>query len=395
MSTEIKEATVDQEVAEIAKASLTNLQKNRENLENLAAKYKGITIEGIADKENYKLVTAGITATRTARTTIEKLVKAGKSNIDAAKKLVDGEGAALIGIVQPIELFLKNEKERIDKEKELIAERDKQQAEEKKQLRIAKIFANGLEFNGSHYKIGDCSITPVQVAEFSDTQFDGFIAQAAVEFETVQIAKQEQEEQAEAQRLATEKQLEVERLEKEDLLRERTDTRISFLVDKGFLWNEAKEQFNMPGYSIKMSSVTHATKNDWEMEVSEIEEHLISLNKKEVENIPPPIIETYVAPVVITREHVEVTPEPLSPELEEALSARAEDQSSFLQKRPYTATMFFNSDLPFHDTKIGKATIRIYVEEFMDEANAGLTKEQIFDSGNLEGSSDLLYLIIK
>lgn len=474
MSEELEKFDSGQQVQKIAQASLINLNKNKETLVALAATYQGVTIDGINDKENYKIVKKGITDTRSARTSIEKIRKQEKAYILEAGKLLDQTAGELAAIVTPIEESLKKEQDRIDKLQEQEDERLRAEVENKKTARINLLFETGLNFSGTHYKIGELSITPLQVAEYSEAQFEGFIAQANVEFESVQMAIQEEKENQ--QRIIednnrkaeqAEQQSEVDRLQREDterankaLIQERTDARISQLIDLGFEYNEANSRLNGPlDYIFTVNAVNTISKTDWDAEIYEfnaqveaeklatqVEVNEVVEDAKTAETTQPPATENIPSkfgispgapdPVLDPRisqlsrmgfkydpaeyhytkegvyipvldmqtksvnewnviiDKVEEYLGNLNQAIESELSTQAEKMADYLDTRPFQATIMFSTERPFIDTKIGSATMRIYVTEFTDEANDGLSRDQIFNTGVI-GESDLLYMILK
>lgn len=464
MSTEL--TTEENAIQQIAQASLANINSNREQLEKLAETYKGIKIGGIEDKDNYKLLKKGVGELRTARTSIEKLRKAEKSNILQAGKLLDEAADALTSLVSPVEEEGKTEISRIDTLIEEAENKRREELENKKQARISLLFETGLTFSGTHYKIGELSITPMQVAEYSEGQFEGFIAQANVEFEALQMAKQDEEDRLEAERLEQKrKQEEAEQLAEQErakaaeslrqaneLIEERTDSRLNQLATLGFdVATATNGGYHGTGnYFISLTSIKTATKEQWQEEVTEYGKHrqeyeanLEALDKQITEvAVPeskpitfqhppkadpiadPRIIElaklgfNYVSEadafikngVQIRMIHIQTMKQDAWEEqlatlpgliagsesvIDHELSNQAEKQAAYFDTRPYQATVMFSTDRPFMDTKLGKATLRIYVEEFLDQANEGIAPNTVIESGSIGDSSDLLFLLLK
>lgn len=300
MSTDNTTVTTGEAVANIAKASLANLTQNKSKLEDLANEYRGLTITGVADKDGIKKAKAGITATRTARTDIDKLRKAEKAYILEAGKLIDTTAAELTAIVAPIEGSLKDEVERIEQEQERINQEELRKKEEKKAQRTAKLFETGLSFSGTHFTIGELSITPIQVVEYSESQFEGFIAQANVEYEAMEMAKRDEEERlanekmlAQQQKEQAEREAETARAaqlaaqrEADSLLQERTDTRMIALKTAGFDYRDGEngQGFYHPNdYYIAAGNIRSASRTDWDIEMQEFGVYSAEVHAREEE----------------------------------------------------------------------------------------------------------------
>lgn len=386
-----------EQVETIVSASLANIQSNREILEGVAKQYSGIKINGIDDKANYKTVSAGITATRSGRTTVAKLVKSGKSLLDKAKKRLDEEGEQLIAIVSPVELELKAEKERIDNLKLEAEQEELRKAEEKKQSRIAKLFELGLTFNGSYYSIGELSITPIQIVQYTEAQWEGFVAQATIEYEAVQlkIAEEEEQRRLNEQKLAEENQkqqaeLERQRLEnqrlqeqqnllQQEILAERQETRVREIKSKDFVLVELRNCYEYRDFVISNAFILESTKAQWEEKIAAFEAYLEGLKKPN-------------EPIVVQMNSV--VPEKLTPqETETMLDDVFGVEEPKVPEQSYTSQLTFTSTNPFKDVMVGKTTFRIYPELFVEEANSGLTKEMVAATG--EFSDDLLFIVIK
>lgn len=415
--------TADQEntqVEIIVSASLANIKSNREKLEEVAKQYTGIKIEGIEDKANYKIVSAGITATRTSRTTVAKLVKGGKSLLDKAKKRLDEEGEALISIVAPVEQYLKDEKERIDTLKAEAEEERLRQEKEKEQGRIATLVSLGLAFNGSYWSMGELSLTSLQVTQYSEAQFEGFVSQAKVVYEAEQLRIAEEEEarrkaQEEADRKAEQERAEAlkeqERLQKEaeakqkeldeaarqrDIMRaEIAEHRVDVLRSKGFDGDlKLGYMFYGTAYRVTGKQIVDSNKAEWTEIMAAVNEFLEELQKpkKPIPAAIQAIVDEQPAPINGTT--VKFTEEERGAIVEEV------GQAFLTQKVASNDVMdgvdvklTFTDKNPYIDTPVGKATLRIYVEQFVDQASAGLTKENVSASGSI--GDQLLFLVIK
>lgn len=421
--------TADQEneqVQRIAAASLTNIRQNREKFEDIANQFTGLTIDGIDDKANYKTVSAGITATRTARTTVTKLVKAEKALLKKVADMLDDEGEQLIAIVSPIENALKAEKERIDTLKEEAEQELLRQEEEKKQARIAKLFELGAKHAGSFYRIGELTIMPLQVTQYTEAQWEGFIAQATVAYEAEQLRIAEEKE-AEEKRLADEKkardeaeesqrkaqellakdnaakqaELEAANKERDEMLAERKANRISLLKQMGFAIGNSNElQF---GSFIAGDNVLNCNKDVWDKHIDYLTTYITEFNaklnlqeevklQKDLDPGPPMDFGEKPQPPK-NGSTIKFTDEQRESILNDVLVTEEAVKREVHDPMEFEATLSFSEEKPFIDTMIGKSTLRIYVEQTLDAAQDGLTPEMVAASGSI--GDELLYLVIK
>ena len=91
----LTEAQEKTQIAEIAKASILNIEKNKKAYEELRDEYKGITLPEFSDpefKKTLKRLTEGSGKLVKARTAADKLVKAEIAILDEVKTMIKSAG---------------------------------------------------------------------------------------------------------------------------------------------------------------------------------------------------------------------------------------------------------------------------------------------------------------
>jgi len=414
----VSETNEKAQVAIIAQASILNIEKNKKAYEDLRDEYAGITLPEFKDpdfKKVHKKITEGSGKLVKARTAADKLVKSEIAVLKEVEVMIKQAGEDLKAITIDTEREIKALKETAEN----LVEEDKQEqlrlAEEKKQARIAKLFELGLTYNGGNYSIGDLAITPVMIVQYSDNQFDGFVSQATAAYEAEQLriaeekaeaerlselARQEQqkrdeEQLAQQQELTRQNQeqqaiIDADRREKELMRLERTEHRVDVLHAKGFEGDLKKGVLEYSSFAIKAGFICDATKSEWDARMVEFADYLESVSKpkEEPKATTPPQSNFTVVPVSSL---------PFIPEDEDEVPSA----NPIVVDEPFVAPpdtekvvlLHFTNVYPFIDSKVGKSTLRLYPELFVEEAGKGLTKDDIAASGSI--SSDLLFYVIK
>lgn len=391
METEITETVQTQEqektqviaIATSAIASITNVPEYKKTLTDLVDKHKGAKFINLEDKEGIKAVSAAYSETRQARLAVDKL---GKNFKGLMKQIIEhGEGQIdeLLEIVSPEEKRFKGEKDKIDTLKQEAEDERLRQLEEKKQARIAKLFDLGLKFNGAYYEIGDLNITPIQVTQYSEAQFEGFVAQATVAYEAEQLRIAEEAEK-EAKRIAAEKKaqsdLDEANRKAQELLTQQNEAKQRELDESKAKQKEqddliaelqAKLQAQEPVKTIASTKSTPDFTIDY------------TAAKNDSAIIHPPKggygIKVGDDRVLVALHDVLVTEEAMKGEWTTTVN--------------HEVRLVFDSDKPFIDTAIGKSTLRIYVEQFLDEAQDGLDITDVPATGSI--GDELLFMVIK
>lgn len=415
------------QIALMAKPSILNIAKNKEAYEALRDECTGITLPEFKDpefKKTHKKVTELSGRLVKARTAATKLVKQEKDTLKQVINLIEAEGDKLIAITAESEKEIKSLKETADG----LVEEEKQeiirQAEEKKQVRIATLFDLGMKFNGAYYEMGDLSLTSIQVTQYSEAQFEGFVSQAKVVYEAEQLRIAEEAEKAESERLAQQaeherlqaeyeteqlrlrteaadrqKELDKERQEKELMRFERTEHRVETLRRHDFIGDLKVGTMTRSSFILKAEFIVDATKAEWDAKMGEFEAYLIEIStpKETSTKEAPVVLDTQIRPlngsaIKFTEEQKESILHDVLV-IEEAVKGDMSDEFPADENHTIATTLVFHTDCPYIDTPVGKSTLRIYVEQFLDEAQDGLTKENVAATGSI--GDELLFMVIK
>lgn len=416
------------QIAEIAKASILNIAKNKEAYEALRDEYTGITLPEFKDpefKKIYKKVTEGSGKLVKARTAADKLVKSELALLDEVKTMIKSAGEDLKAITADTEKEIKGLKETA----ETLIEDDKQeqlrQIEEQKQARMVELLNLGFTAKPGYYELGDLNVTQMQLIQSTTAQWEGTIAQAKVVYEAEQLRiaeekeaeekriadeKKAREEAEEAQRKAQElltQQNEAKQKELEELNRERdimrlqiTEHRVDVLRAKGF---EGDLKLGYLAYDSKKwgtykrvdaKTIVDYKKTEWDELILSIDNWIIE-TQKEIKPAEPAILPSSdIKPVEPPKNGaaIKFTEEQRESILNDVLVAE-ESVKSDLPNVNHEVRLTFNDDKPFIDTLVGKSTFRIYPEQFLDAAQDGLTPEMVAASGSI--GDELLFLVIK
>lgn len=408
METEITDPIISpeqesKEIATIAKASIANIEANKKAYEALRDEYKGTKAPELTDPEfkaTLKKLTQGSGALVKARTAATKLGKQETDKLDKVKVMIKSAVEELIAITADTEKEIKAEKERAE---QLVADEKaekERQAEEAKQARIAKLYELGLTHNGSYYSLGDLSITPVQITQFTEAQFEGFVSQATVEFEALKLkeaeekARQEQEQQeliAEQQRLQNENLQKQQELNEQQalmaqIIAERTEGRKKELSAKGFVYIERTNSYDYRNFVVPMATIQEATKPVFDEVLTKFDAFLAELQRpKETASSPQRAIKPLngipiLEPVADNEYMDEVLAQPNDSLVDDGIKY---DQ----------CILVFDTNNPFIDTMVGKATLRVYTEGFLEAAQDGLAPEMVSATGHI--GDGLLFMVIK
>lgn len=218
-------------------------------IEQMKRDYSGLKIQGIEDREAYKKVHAAWQIVRGKRLQVEKTHKIIKSDYLTVSRAIDGEKNRLLGLIEPLEIELNTELERIDRLKKEENEKAERQAQERLQGRVNTLIENGVQFNGSFYAIGETiTVDVVTLKNLTDADFSQLLERVKTENAKI-IAEREAEEQrkkdaaAEQERQAAELKRQAEEILQQqaemakaqaDMKRQRTELRTQILINAGF-----------------------------------------------------------------------------------------------------------------------------------------------------------------
>ena len=174
-------------------------------IERLVEEFGGLTIAGVEDREGFKRVHNAQMIFRGHRVAVEKLRKDLKADSLAFGRAVDAEAKRITALMEPTEMALKAEKDRIEAIKAELEQRAIREREQRLEARMERLRA----VNSARL--------PHQVAELEEFAFEAALAQDTEAYEAAQEqARKEAEAKAaeEAQRKA-EQEAEDQRLRKE------------------------------------------------------------------------------------------------------------------------------------------------------------------------------------
>ena len=175
---------------------LTVFENKKDELQALAEQSKGLTIEGIEDKEGFKRVSDQRKTLKAERVSIQKQGKEMRDGLTNINRQITEKEKELVAIIEPIEKELLAEEKRIEDEKERLRQEEIAREEARIQKRIDALANYGFQIDYADIK------------SMSDETFDKYLEAAHIQY------KREQFEKAEAERLRLE-QIERERQEKE------------------------------------------------------------------------------------------------------------------------------------------------------------------------------------
>ncbi len=385
MSTEPTDIAVSEEqekteIAVIAQASIANIAQNTKTYEELRDKYKGTTSPAeFTDpdfKATHKLLTEGYNKLVKGRTAADKLVKQEVDKLKKVETLIKGAGEDLKKILAETEKEVKAEKEKadqieIDHKAELV-----RQEEERKQARMLELLDLGFTAKVGYYQLGELNITQMQLINSTQAQWEGYVSQAKVIFEAEQLRIAEEKE-AEEKRIADEK-AENERLAAE--FKKAQEALTKHNAEQQKLLDEAK-----------------ANKEAQDKLIAELQAKLKAVEPV-VQEAPKRVIPASIAGIVNEQPVLNGTPVKFTEEERESILDDVFGKEEEKSAKFYTASTQFSDKRPYIEARVGKGEkapiFRIYVEEFLEEASAGLTKDQVSASGAFDGT-DYLFMVIK
>ena len=183
-------------------------------------RYMKLTIQGLDDKAGLDTVHAARIDIKGLRISVMKTGKAYRDKINVYLKKELADEKHLLGLLSPIEDYLKDEESRIEEEKARIKAEAEAQETARIQIRVNRLFDLGCRFDGTSYIYGNLNAPYALVKVASDEQFETFCgaiqglideenaAKAAEAERLAQIQKEQArvaaEQEKERQRLAAE-----------------------------------------------------------------------------------------------------------------------------------------------------------------------------------------------
>ena len=213
-------------ISEIISTELTKFDEVVPAVNELAKKFLPLKISSVDDKEGYAEVAKALRFIVSKRTAVEEKRKELKADSLTFGRAVDSRAKEITAMLEPIESHLKNEKARIDEEKEKIAKAIEQERQEninariRSLMEIPNLWQTQTEFVWVSKITGEeFSILKINVEVFTDEDFNEFVnrVKTIALAENDELIKIEAEKKAEAERI----ELEKKKLEEEKALMER------------------------------------------------------------------------------------------------------------------------------------------------------------------------------
>jgi hypothetical protein len=162
------------------------------------------TVTDVKDTDGYNKLVRARALFRTTRTAIDKKRKELKAVPNEMGKAIDGYAKGLTELVEPIELLLDKEVERVDAEKERIKIEKEKADQAFMDDRIKQLIDVGCAFDGSEYTLGEFSTFTYDIRIANEEEFVALVDSARVEAlkladkkaETERLLREEDERRA-------------------------------------------------------------------------------------------------------------------------------------------------------------------------------------------------------
>lgn len=179
--------------AERISEGLIAFETRKTDLTKLKEDVEGLKITSLDDRESINQVSTARKKLKSARVEIEKEAKSMRDPLTKINKNISAKEKELIDIIEPTEKALKTQEDWVKEEEEKIAQEAERKEQERIQIRIDRLAAYGF------------AIDIVILKGIDDEQFEKTCESARVEWQKEQDAK------AEEDRLAKEKQVQVDK----------------------------------------------------------------------------------------------------------------------------------------------------------------------------------------
>ena len=208
--------TIEEQIGQ----ALKKMPYTEATIAELKSKYMDLKTNGVNDKAAYNAVHAALMITVKVRTSIETSRKLLKEDALKFGRAVDIEAKKLTGLVEPLENYLYEQRDIVDKEKERIqAEKDAQE-QATLQGRVAKLLGFDMLFDGNIYKRREIIIVALNLKRLSDEDFEIVLKRVEEDYlaEQSEIVEEARLKKEEENRLAAER-IEQDRLRAEENMR--------------------------------------------------------------------------------------------------------------------------------------------------------------------------------
>lgn len=267
MEPQVKDEKKEMKPEEVLAKSLENMKstisKNglgEEAIAKLNEEYKDLAITDLTDVAQYDRVHEALQVVKKSRIGIEKFCKANRDGLNLFVKAISAEEKRLLGLIEPLELHLFNERKKVEDEKQRIANEEKLAFENKMNDRIKTLGQYGKIIDFAEAVAMD-DLTYSENLEAFKLVFENAEREKAAKaeedrLEGIRLEEQKKTQEAEADRL---KKLAEENERKEKELQEKQDK----LNEDKFtlrLGNLAECTFN--GTSLYLSGELFATRQE-------------------------------------------------------------------------------------------------------------------------------------
>ena len=174
----------------------------------LKNKYTALTIDGIDDKEGYKVVDTARKDVKKKRVEIDNMRLALNVKANDYIKSNNSDAKQFIHILESIETDCEDKIKAIDDEKERLKEEEKRSAEALINSRVKLLIDAGCEFDGVSYSVAEVTITYNALKSIDESVFNVFYEKCWLENSRLEEIK------ANNERIAAEEKAEQEKLQK-------------------------------------------------------------------------------------------------------------------------------------------------------------------------------------
>jgi hypothetical protein len=259
-------------------------------IEELKLELMPLKINGIGDEDGYKKVSSAIKFVVSKRTAIEAKRKELKDPHYQIGLAIDAKAKEYISLLAPIEDHLKNEKLKVDAEKDEIEKQKEYERQRILQQRNDKLIAAGMSLVGNTYvwknpyTFEEQTIVAINLETMNDEDFDAEVSNISKLEQEVLARKQQEEEQRKAEQEKLRQEQETLRLEQEKLRKQQDEInsmkrqmRLEMVQSigcqlsdmTGFIFYKNKSLISLPELSMI---------EDWNTKYSEIKEQVAQID---------------------------------------------------------------------------------------------------------------------
>lgn len=221
------EITPTEEIAEVGFPNIDQalVKKNitQEVLSIMKKEFLVLKVNGLDDKEGYKLVDEKRKLVKKTRVLAKNICQEGRSHAIAEQKAWIAKEKEITGELEAIENYLELELKAVDDEKKRIQEEKERLEATRIQNRTAKLLELGMKLEGDNYVLNGITINTLHVRIYDDFTFAGVLAPVLAEAERLAAIKAEEERLKQEEEERFKKLQEEQRLERERLDRERAE----------------------------------------------------------------------------------------------------------------------------------------------------------------------------